>query len=124
MQLHGIRPKGRRRFKVTTDRRHDLPISLNLLGQQFDVSEPDKVWVGDITYIATDEGRQFLAVVIDLFSRHVVGWSLRSYMPRSIVIDALPMAWFKRQPCAARPSRPVPLLRRPKPETTVTTQCV
>ena len=98
MQLHGIRAKGKRRFKVTTDSRHDLPIAPNLLGQQFNVAEPDKVWVGDITYIATDEGWLFLAVVIDLFSRQVVGWSLRSDMTRSIVIDALRMAWFKRHP--------------------------
>ena len=98
MQLHGIRAKGKRRFKITTDSRHDLPIAPNLLGQQFNVAEPDKVWVGDITYIATDEGWLFLAVVIDLFSRQVVGWSLRSDMTRSIVIDALRMAWFKRHP--------------------------
>lgn len=56
MQLHGIRAKGKRRFKVTTDSRHDLPISPNVLKREFAVSEPDKVWVGDITYIATDEG--------------------------------------------------------------------
>ena len=98
MQLHGIRAKGKRRFKVTTDSRHDLPIAPNLLGQQFTVAEPDKVWVGDITYIATGEGWLFLAVVIDLFSRQVVGWSLRPDMTRSIVIDALRMAWFKRHP--------------------------
>lgn len=98
MQLHGIRAKGKRRFKVTTDSRHDLPISPNLLQRRFTVSEPDKFWVGDITYIATGEGWLFLAVVIDLFSRQVVGWSLRSDMTRSIVIDALRMAWFKRHP--------------------------
>ena len=98
MQLHGIRAKGKRRFKVTTDSKHDLPISLNLLDRQFDVAEPDKVWAGDITYIATDEGWLFLAVVIDLFSRQVVGWSLRADMTRDIVIDALRMAWFKRHP--------------------------
>ena len=98
MQLHGIRAKGKRRFKVTTDSRHDLPIAPNLLDRQFDVAEPDKVWAGDITYIATDEGWLFLAVVIDLFSRQVVGWSLRDDMTRDIVIDALRMAWFKRHP--------------------------
>ena len=98
MQLHGIRAKGKRRFKVTTDSKHDLQISLNLLDRQFDVAEPDKVWAGDITYIATDEGWLFLAVVIDLFSRQVVGWSLRADMTRDIVIDALRMAWFKRHP--------------------------
>ncbi|MDZ4209024.1 IS3 family transposase [Rhodoferax sp.] len=98
MQLHGIRAKGKRRFKVTTDSNHDLPISPNLLNREFTVAEPDKVWVGDITYIATDEGWLFLAVVIDLFSRQVVGWSLRHDMTRDIVIDALRMAWFKRHP--------------------------
>jgi len=98
MQLHGIRAKGKRRFKVTTDSKHDLPISPNLLNREFAVAEPDKVWVGDITYIATDEGWLFLAVVIDLFSRQVVGWSLRHDMTRDIVIDALRMAWFKRHP--------------------------
>ena len=98
MQRHGIRAKGKRRFKVTTDSRHDLPISPNLLNREFTVTQPDKVWAGDITYIATDEGWLFLAVVIDLFSRQVVGWSLREDMTRDIVIDALRMAWFKRHP--------------------------
>lgn len=69
MQLHGIRARGKRRFKVTTDSRHDLPISPNVLSREFTVSEPDKVWVGDITSITTDEGWLFLAVVIEPFSR-------------------------------------------------------
>jgi len=98
MQLHGIRAKGKRRFKVTTDSNHDLPIAPNLLNREFTVAEPDKVWAGDITYIATDEGWLFLAVVIDLFSRQVIGWSLRSDRTRDVVIDALRMAWFKRHP--------------------------
>ena len=98
MQLHGIRAKGKRRFKVTTDSNHDLPIAPNLLDRQFTVAEPDKVWAGDITYIATDEGWLFLAVVIVLFSRQVVGWSLRDDITSNIVIDALRMAWFRRQP--------------------------
>ena len=98
MQLHGIRAKGKRRFKVTTDSNHQLPISPNLLNREFTVAEPDKVWAGDITYIATDEGWLYLAVVIDLFSRQVVGWSLRDDMTSNIVVDALRMAWFKRHP--------------------------
>lgn len=97
MQLHGIRAKGKRRFKITPDSNHSLPVAPNLLQRQFDVAEPDKVG-GDITYIANDEGWLFLAVVIDLFSRQVVGWSLREDMTRGIVIDALRMAWFKRHP--------------------------
>ena len=98
MRQHGIRAKGKKRFKVTTDSNHDLPIAPNLLDRQFTVTKPDTVWVGDITYIATDEGWLFLAVVIDLFSRQVVGWSMRKDMTRDIVIDALRMAWFKRHP--------------------------
>jgi len=77
MQRHGIRAKGKRRYKVTTDSGHNLPISPNLLEREFTVTQPDKVWAGDITYIATEEGWLFLAVVIDLFSRQVVGWSLK-----------------------------------------------
>lgn len=72
MQRHGIRARGKRRFKVTTDSRHDLPISLNVLIRQFTVSKPDKLWVDNTTL--------FLAAVIDLFSRQVVGWSLRDDM--------------------------------------------
>ena len=98
IQLHGIRAKGKRHFKVTTDGNHDLPIAPNLLNREFTVDAPDKVWVGDITYIATEEGWQFLAVAIDLFSRQVVGLPLREDMTRDIVIDALRMAWFKRHP--------------------------
>ena len=98
MQRHGIRARGKRRFKVTTDSHHDLPIAPNRLNRAFTVSAPDTVWAGDITYIATDEGWLFLAVVIDLFSRQVIGWSLRFDMARDIVIDALRMAWFKRHP--------------------------
>ena len=62
------------------------------------MEEPDKVWAGDIMSIATDEGWLFLAVVIDLYSRQVIGWSLRQEITRDIVIDALRMAWFKRHP--------------------------
>ena len=87
---------GKRRFKVTTDTRHNLPIAPTLLNREFTVRKPDRVWLGDITYIATDQGWLFLAVVTDLFSHQVVGWSLREDMTREIVIDALRMAWFKR----------------------------
>ena len=98
MQLHGIRGKGKKRFRVTTDSNHALPILVNLLNREFTVSVPDRVWAGDITYIATDEACLFLAIVIDLFSRQVVGWSLQETMTRGIVIDALRLAWFKRHP--------------------------
>ncbi len=99
MQQHGIRARGKRRFRVmTTDSRHELPIAPNLLNRNFSPAAPNQAWTGDITYIATEEGWLFLAVVIDLFSRKVVGWSMRPDMHRSLVIDALEMAWFKRSP--------------------------
>src|SRR5580700_8523346 len=99
MQKHGIRARGKRRFRVmTTDSRHDLPIAPNVLDRKFTVAAPNQAWVGDLTYIATDGGWLFLAVVIDLFSRKVVGWSMRPDMQRSLVIDALEMAWFQRNP--------------------------
>ena len=98
MQLHGIRAKRKRRLKVTTDSDHKLPISPNLLNREFSVAEPETVSVGDITYIATDEGWLYLTVVIDLFNRQVVGWSLRHDMTSNIVIDALRMAWFSCHP--------------------------
>src|SRR5664279_3298707 len=99
MQQHGIRARGKRRFRIaTTDSRHGLPIAPNLLDRNFTVATPNQVWVGDITYIPTDEGWLFLAVVLDLFSRQVVGWSMRADMGRELVIDALDMAWFRRNP--------------------------
>ena len=99
MQQHGIQARGKRRFRVTTtDSRHDLPIAPNLLNRNFTAAAPNQAWVGDFTYIATEEGWLFLAVVIDLFSRKVVGWSMRPDMQRDLVIDALEMAWFRRCP--------------------------
>ena len=99
MQQHGIRARGKRRFRVTTtDSRHNLPIAPNLLNRNFAPAAPNQAWAGDITYIATEEGWLFLAVVIDLFSRKVVGWSMRPDMQRELVLDALDMAWFGRNP--------------------------
>jgi putative transposase len=99
MQQHGIRARGKRRFRVvTTDSRHDLPVAPNLLNRNFTAEAPNQAWTGDLTYIATDEGWLFLAVVIDLFSRKVVGWSMRPDMHRSLVIDAVEMGLFQRRP--------------------------
>jgi transposase InsO family protein len=99
MQQQGLRARGRKRFRVTTtDSRHDLPIAPNRLDRQFRVELPNQVWVGDITYIATEEGWLYLAVVVDLFSRSIVGWSLRSEMRSEIVTRALEMAWYRRAP--------------------------
>ena len=99
MQQHGIHARGKRRFRVvTTDSRHDLPIAPNLINRNFTAMAPNQAWSGDITYIATEEGWLFLAVVIDLFSRKVVGWSMRPDLHRSLVIDALEMGVFQRRP--------------------------
>ena len=99
MRKHGIQARGKRRFRVaTTDSRHNLPVAPNVLDRKFMVPAPNQAWVGDVTYIATAEGWLFLAVVIDLFSRKVVGWSMRPDMQRQLVIDALEMAWFERNP--------------------------
>ena len=98
MKLHGIRARGKKKYVVTTDSKHNLPIAQNLLDRNFSVCAPNQVWSGDITYIATDEGWLYLAAVIDLFSRQVVGWSMKGHMQSSLVTDALRMAWFRRQP--------------------------
>ena len=99
MQKHGIQARGKRRFRVaTTDSKHNLPIAPNVLDRNFTVAAPNQAWVGDFTYIPTAEGWLFLAVVIDLFSRKVVGWSMQPDMRRNLVIDALEMAWLGRNP--------------------------
>jgi transposase InsO family protein len=99
MKKHGIHARGKRKFRVTTtDSKHNLPIAPNVLDRKFVVAAPNQAWVGDFTYISTEEGWLFLAVVIDLFSRKVVGWSMRPDMHRNLVIDALEMAWFRRNP--------------------------
>lgn len=98
MKLHGIKARGKRKFVVTTDSRHNLPIAPNLLNRNFQPDAPNCVWTSDITYIQTDEGWLYLAVVLDLYSRQVVGWSMQAHMQTSLVADALRMAWFRRRP--------------------------
>jgi putative transposase len=98
MREHGIRARHKRRYKATTDSKHTLPIAENLLDRNFAPAAPNQAWSSDITYIWTDEGWLYLAVVLDLFNREVVGWSIKSRMTADIVIDALTMAWFRRKP--------------------------
>ena len=100
MQENGIKAKHKRRFKVTTDSKHTLPIAPNLLDRNFTPEAPNQVWASDITYLWTDEGWLYLAIVLDLFNREVVGWSLKPRMTADIVTDALTMAWFRRKPAA------------------------
>jgi len=98
MKDNGLQARGKRRFKVTTDSSHGLPVSPNLLQRQFNVAQPNRVWTGDVTYIWTAEGWVYLAVVIDLHSRQIVGFAMDATMTRQLVIDALRMAWFRRKP--------------------------
>lgn len=98
MKAHHIRARHKRRFKATTDSKHSLPVAPNLLNRNFTPSAPNQVWTADLTYIWTAEGWLYLAVVLDLFNREVVGWSLKPRMTADIVIDALAMAWFRRRP--------------------------
>ena len=93
MRAHGIRALAGRRFRpCTTDSRHDLPIAPNLLKQEFSVSVPNRVWLADITYLPTGEGWLYLAAVLDLATRKVVGWSMRDHMRTALTTAALMMA--------------------------------
>jgi putative transposase len=98
MKLAGVSAKQRRKFKATTDSRHNLPVAPNLLNREFEVAQPNRVWVSDITYIWTAEGWLYLAVILDLFSRQVVGWAINSRINKHLVIAALRMAFWRRRP--------------------------
>ena len=92
----GLRAKAAKRFKATTYSNHSLAVAPNLLEQDFLANQPNEKYVQDITYIGTDEGWLYLAVVIDLYSRQVVGWSMSDRMKSKLVCDALTMALFRR----------------------------
>jgi transposase InsO family protein len=98
MRQHGLRCKTRRRFRATTNSNHSLPVAPNHLDRQFQVAEPERAYVGDITYVATGEGWLYLAVFLDLFSRQVVGWAMSAWVTTDLVIDALQMARWRRRP--------------------------
>jgi len=98
MGAAGLACKTKRKFIATTNSNHKLPIAQNHLDRQFTVLQPNQTYVGDITYIHTLEGWLYLAVVIDLYSRQVVGWSMAEHMRAKLVNDALLMAVWKRKP--------------------------
>jgi putative transposase len=100
MALHGIKGKTKRKFKATTNSAHALPVAPNLITRDFSPALPNQVWTTDITYLATNEGWLYLTVMLDLFSRQVVGWSIQPRMTQQLVVDALRMAWFRRRPVA------------------------
>ena len=97
MREAGVKVCYRKKYKVTTDSRRGNPVFNNILNRQFTAGGPDQAYVSDITYIPTQEGWLYLAVVIDLFSRKVVGWSMGSRMKAQLVCDALRMAlWYRK----------------------------
>lgn len=94
----GLTAKAPRRYRVTTDSRHAFATAPNILDRRFDVPAPDTVWTADISYVWTHEGWLYLAVVLDLFSRRVVGWAMDKRMKKDLVLSALAMAWWQRRP--------------------------
>jgi len=100
MREHGIHARHKRRYPVTTDAKHGLPVAENRLARNFMPTAPNQVWTSDISSLWTDEGGLYLAIVRDLFNREVVGWSLKPRMTSDIVTDALTMAWFRKRPAA------------------------
>ena len=98
MREHGLRPLWRRKFVHTTDSGHALPISANVLARRFNPSGPNQAWVSDITYIRTRSGWLYLAVVLDLYARKVVGWAMAPTMHAELVCAALQLAIAQRQP--------------------------
>jgi putative transposase len=98
MRAQGLRARPRRRYRTTTDSRHGLPVCPNLLARRFTVAQPNTAWVTDMTYLWTAQGWLYLAVIIDLFSRRVVGWSMSERIDRKLALDALRMALVQRRP--------------------------
>ena len=99
MRQQGLHAKGKRRFVPrTTDSAHEKPIAANVLDRQFTAEAPNRRWVADITYIPTGEGWLYLAAVLDLFSRKIVGWSMAEYLGWDLAGDALGMGLSRRQP--------------------------
>lgn len=98
MRLNGIVAKHKRKFKATTDSQHKFAVAPNLLEQNFRVSEPNRIWTADITYCWTLEGWVYLAVVLDMYSRKIVGWAMSERMTRDLVIKAFLMACKARNP--------------------------
>ena len=96
MRKHGIRAVATQKFKATTDSKHDHPVAENVLNRQFTPSRKDQAWAADITYIWTEEGWLYLAAVMDLYSRRIIGWSMKERMTQDLVLDAMRMALQSR----------------------------
>ncbi len=98
MRQAGIRSRTKRKFKATTNSKHKLPVAPNLLNQNFQVDAPGRAWVADLTYVRTNDGWLYLAAVMDLFNRQIIGWATSSRMTRQLAINALQMALDHQRP--------------------------
>jgi len=100
MHDNGITGKTKRKYKATTNSKHNYPVAENLINQNFNIDRPNQIWVADITYIPTDEGWLYLAAIEDLFQRKIVGWAMNSTMTRQLTLDALRQAVKRYRPPA------------------------
>ncbi len=98
MQQAGLAGRRKRIFRITTDSNHTLPVAQNLLNRNFSVTAPNQVWVSDITYLPCAEGWEYLATIMDLYHRKIVGWALQPSLERSLTLNALQMAIQQYQP--------------------------
>ena len=122
MRQHGIRARRPRRYRVcTTDSKHCLPVAANLLEQNFVANQPNQVWLADITYIPTSEGWLYLAVILDLFTRKVVGWAMREHMRADLTIAALIMAI--QRDARERASSIIPIAAANTPPASIAVSC-
>lgn len=98
MKKMGLRSRTVKKYKATTNSNHSQPVYDNVLNRKFSVAAPNRVWVSDITYVATEQGWVYLASLMDLFSRKIVGWSMGSRMTKELVLDAFDMACRRQKP--------------------------
>ena len=101
MRQDGLRVSPRRSYRVTTQSKHKRPVAPNILGREFTAAAPNMTWLSDITYVSTDQGWLYLAIVLDLYARRVVGWAMESYLADLLTRKALRMALRRRQPAPA-----------------------
>jgi transposase InsO family protein len=101
MARMGLAARTKPKFRKTTDSKHNLPVAPNVLDRNFTTDQPDRAWVADITYVWTLEGWMYLAVILDLFSRRVIGWSIANHMRTELVLEALCAALGSREPSEA-----------------------
>jgi transposase InsO family protein len=98
MRIHQIRSKRNRKYKLTTQSKHQRAVAANLIKRDFSVKQPNRLWTSDITYVRTQEGWLYLAVFLDAYSRRIVGWSMNHRLSDQLILNAFKQAWLHRQP--------------------------